>query len=69
MERWISTRQAGQVTGVDASTIRRWIDAGRLRAQVLYIGERPLIRIRESDLRAFLDYYSEDPSNETGDEG
>lgn len=48
---WLSLGQAGRMLGVSQSTVRRWADAGELRAFRTSGGHR---RIRADDARRFL---------------
>src|SRR2546428_6018257 len=48
---WLALGEASKVLGVDASTLRAWTDAGRIRAYRTPGGHR---RYRQDDLAAFL---------------
>lgn len=48
---WLTLSEASQALGVDASTLRGWTDAGRIRAYRTPGGHR---RYRQDDLAAFL---------------
>ncbi len=48
---WLTLGEASQALGVDASTLRGWTDAGRIRAYRTPGGHR---RYRQDDLAAFL---------------
>lgn len=55
--RFLSVREAAQLTGVSASTIRNWCRTGGLPA--LQIGH--VIRISEKQLAAFLRKHIQEP--------
>ena len=51
MARLFSSTEIGRLIGADASSVNRWIDAGRLRAHRTPGGHR---RVQEDDLMSFL---------------
>ena len=55
-EHWYSTTEAGRILGIHPSTVRELIEEGRLAARVYRYSAagRPTIRIRASDIEAFV---------------
>lgn len=60
MERWYTTTQVGERLGVSRQTVHALIESGRLSCLRLLHGERATIRIRQSDLEAFLARWTDD---------
>lgn len=58
--RWLSTEDAARELGMSPDWVRRQIAAGRLVARVWNVGRRKTIRIRQSDLNAFVRRHSVD---------
>lgn len=53
---WLTTVQVAEVIGVSDDTVRRWIDAGLLRArEIERPGNQRTLRIRRDDLDTFLE--------------
>jgi excisionase family DNA binding protein len=50
--RWIAVRRASEIAGVNESTVRRWVDAGKIRSFRTPGQHR---RIAEQDLRALIE--------------
>lgn len=56
--KWLSTEQIADRVGMTAEWVRRQVLAGRLRAVVFRTGTRATYRVREGDLRDFMDTWS-----------
>jgi excisionase family DNA binding protein len=56
--------QVAEILGVEPEKIRRWIEAGELRATniVLVPGGRPRYKVSEQELAAFLERRSTTPT-------
>ncbi len=61
---WLTLGQASKVLGVDASTLRGWTDAGRVRAYRTPGGHR---RYRQDDLAAFLRGHQQERAGKLAD--
>ena len=61
---WLTVSRACQMLGVDASTLRLWTDAGRIRVFRTPGGHR---RYREEDLTVFLHSQQQKPPGHLGD--
>lgn len=56
-ERTLSTREVADLLGVSVRYVERQIAEGRLTAIEFRTGRRAMLRIRQSDLRAFGQRY------------
>src|SRR3989454_12207471 len=61
---WLALGEASKVLGVDASTLRAWTDAGRIRAYRTPGGHR---RYRQEDLAAFLRGHQQERAGKLSD--
>jgi excisionase family DNA binding protein len=53
-ETFYSTQEAGALIGLSRHTIARYCASGRIKAIAINTGRRPIYRIRERDLLAFV---------------
>src|SRR2546426_11350110 len=61
---WLALGEASKVLGVDASTLRAWTDAGRIRAYRTPGGHR---RYRQENLAAFLRVHQQERAGKLSD--
>ena len=55
VEEYLTLQEAGDVLHVSKQTIRRWVDEGEIPAFKLGIAKSSPVRLRRSDIDAFVD--------------
>jgi excisionase family DNA binding protein len=61
---WLTRSEVAGELGLSADTVRRLIKERRLRAIAITVGRRVTLRVRRTDLDAFLHVYVKDTSTD-----